>query len=124
MEGVETVTVSINSVANAAEDGDQQQIVYIVDNDELFTLTVNNGTGNGQYVGGDSVAIRAVSPKEKMVFSHWEGDVANIADVNAADTTITMPRADITITAVFEDKFPWILFIPALTSPNTVHVEE
>jgi Big-like domain-containing protein/List-Bact-rpt repeat protein len=102
-EADETVIVSIDSVTNGTEDGDQQQTVTIVDYDfdNSYLLTVNYGTGGGLRIDGEVVTISANTPSIGMVFDKWTGDVANVADVNAADTTITMPAAATMITAVY-----------------------
>ncbi len=64
-----------------------------------FTLTVNDGTGGGNYLPGVNVAISATVPVGHT-FSHWTGQTAWVADTNQADTTLTMPAADISVTAV------------------------
>jgi len=64
-----------------------------------YALTVHNGTGDGTYDVGLDVPIQATVPPG-MAFDQWTGDVANVADVNAASTTVTM-NADTTVTATF-----------------------
>jgi len=66
---------------------------------QAFALTVTDGSGGGLYVSGKVVAISADDPPAGQMFSAWIGDVGGIADVNAADTTLTMPAADATVTA-------------------------
>ena len=69
-------------------------------------LTVVSGEANiipeidepSKYVIGGVATIIADIPPQDMVFSHWTGDIANIADVNARITTVTM-NADYTVTA-------------------------
>ncbi len=65
---------------------------------ETYTLTVENGTGGGDYEEGQDVDISA-NVSENETFVNWTGDVDNVNDVNAAETTITMPADNITITA-------------------------
>jgi len=70
-----------------------------------YTLTVNNGNGDGDYVYGDDVTITAdVAPVGK-VFSHWTIASGNpeIASINSVSTTLTMPSSDVTITAVYNN---------------------
>jgi len=67
--------------------------------DILYNLTVNSGTGDGQYVAGQVVAILADTAPPHMVFRRWIGETAGIADVDSAATTLTMPAADAEVTA-------------------------
>ena len=65
----------------------------------LTQLTVVNGTGSGAYPTGTVVPIAATVP-QGYGFSQWTGDVANVVDIHAASTTITL-LADATVTATF-----------------------
>lgn len=67
-----------------------------------YVLTVNGGSGDGSYEPGTEVGITADVPAPGMKFDAWTGDVANIADINAADTTITMPSGTTEITATYK----------------------
>jgi len=71
--------------------------------DKTWTLTVNSGTGDGNYVVGVVADIDADAPASGKQFDAWTGDVTGIPDVNVADTTLTMPYADAEITATYED---------------------
>jgi len=66
-----------------------------------YTLTVNGGTGSGSYSAGQTVMISATVPSDK-VFDKWTGDVDNVANVNAAATTITV-NGNTTVAATFKD---------------------
>ncbi len=70
--------------------------------DPEYTLTVNSGTGDGYYTEGIAANIVANAPAAGYIFDQWTGDVANVADVNAASTTITMPAANTTVTATYK----------------------
>ncbi|MFC1927177.1 FecR domain-containing protein [Chloroflexota bacterium] len=75
--------------------------------EEAYTLTMGASVGGSTtpadgehtYSGGTEVPISA-DPAHGYVFYHWVGDVATIADVNAASTTITM-NGDYSIEARF-----------------------
>jgi len=67
-----------------------------------FTLTVNNGTGSGEYAQGETVNISATVPSGQ-VFDAWTGDIQYLDDASAVSTTLTMPAQDITVTAVYHD---------------------
>jgi len=72
-----------------------------------YKLTINRGTGDGLYVENEIVNIYAdVAPQDSM-FIKWLGDVSGVEDVNANNTTITMPAADATITASYMEIPPF-----------------
>ena len=74
-----------------------------VDYSPLHTLTVNSGSGDGDYEASTVVGIVADAPGVGKLFDVWTGDTGNIDDVNEANTTITMPTAAAEITATYED---------------------
>ena len=71
-----------------------------------YTLTVNSGSGSGNYNASTPVVITASAPASGKVFDKWTGDVTNVANINAASTTITMPAANTVITATYKDAPP------------------
>jgi hypothetical protein len=68
-----------------------------------YTLTVNSGSGDGEYEEDDVANISADSPPAYKQFYHWVGNTSGIANVNSSSTTLTMPAADQTITATYTD---------------------
>lgn len=68
-----------------------------------FVLTVESGSGSGEYEEGDEVTIKANSPSSGKEFDKWTGDVGNVDDVNSSSTVITMPGEDATVTATYKD---------------------
>ena len=76
-----------------------------------YSLTVNNGTGDGDYPAGTVVNIVADAPTVGQVFDKWTGDVAGIADINASTSTITVPAANTTITATYKTVTFSVIFI-------------
>ena len=71
-----------------------------------YTLTVNGGTGSGSYAAGASVNIVAATAPAGQQFDQWTGDVAMVANVNAASTSVTMPSANATVTATYKAVTP------------------
>ncbi len=67
----------------------------------VYVLTVNDGTGDGNYAENDVVAISAREPNEDWSFDEWTGDTGYVEDVDAADSNVTMPGAAVTVTATF-----------------------
>lgn len=70
-----------------------------------YTLTVENGSGDGEYMEGTLVTVGwivpDVEPGTRAVFTGWTGDVETVADVLKAETTLVMPGKDIKIEAVY-----------------------
>ncbi len=72
---------------------------------EINTLTVENGTGGGDYAEGAMVNISADAPEESgKVFDKWTtSGGGSFADVNAEATSFTMPNNAVTVTATYRD---------------------
>ncbi len=65
-----------------------------------YTLSVVSGSGGGSYTNGQRVAI-AADPQAGTIFSRWTGAAQHVANVFAADTTVTMPASNIAVTATY-----------------------
>ena len=63
-------------------------------------LTVFSGSGSGTYTEGDPASISADAASTGAAFDLWVGDTANVDDVNASDTTVTM-LGETTVTATY-----------------------
>ena len=71
---------------------------------EVNTLTVENGTGGGDYAEGATVNISANAPESGKVFDKWTtSGGGSFADVNAESTTFTMPNNAVTVTPTYRD---------------------
>jgi len=68
-----------------------------------YTLTVENGTGGGEYFEGQEVTIEADTPADGKIFDKWTGATDNVDDANASTATVTMPGEAITLTATYAD---------------------
>lgn len=70
-----------------------------------YTLTVENGSGDGSYTKGESVKLTADYPADGKVFAGWEV-TSGSASVSSADryySSITMPASDVTVKATYKD---------------------
>ncbi len=72
-------------------------------NSATYTLTVTNGTGGGTYVEGKQVTITANAPATGEIFDKWIGNTAYIVSATSSTTTVTMPGANIALTATYKD---------------------
>ncbi len=114
------VTVTANSAAgsgsqtpgdsdNPSGGGDSDNPGGSGDNDDdnktKYKLTVNYGSGSGEYAAGESVTISAYAPESSSrVFSRWTSNNASLgfASATSATTTLVMPEADVTVTANYK----------------------
>ena len=70
-----------------------------------FNLVVLNGTGSGTYVVGSTVSISANPPPATGYgFDQWVG--GTVADAFAPNTTLVMPSADTTVSALYKWMLP------------------
>jgi len=96
-------TIALGEISRVLTTDEIAALDTFYSEDQTFTLTVNNGTGDGTFTAGTVVNISADAPPAGKVFDKWTGDVSNVANVNAASTSITMPGANTTITATYKD---------------------
>jgi len=103
--GNSTDTVSISSDYGVSQQGDCIEIARMVQDvavqvnflsvTERYAVTVENGSGSGEYAVGELVSIAANTPVEGEQFSGWTGsDGVAFADDSAAETTFIMPAKD------------------------------
>lgn len=85
--------------------GEETTITATFKNIPRYTLTVNNGTGDGEYYAGESIVITADTPPENKIFNGWIIDEGNpeIDFKFFTTTTLIMPMENTTVTAAFID---------------------
>ena len=70
---------------------------------ETFNVIVENGTGSGEYIEGETVTIKADDPEIGEGFLKWKLTGLIVNDLTKLELTFTMPANDVTATALFED---------------------
>lgn len=88
-----------------------------------FNLTVNNGSGSGEYPAGQVVTINANPAPFGKVFEGWQGDASLLDDATKTIAKLTMPARDAEVSAVFNDIYlgePVTVSIDKTTSYQTV----
>jgi uncharacterized repeat protein (TIGR02543 family) len=70
------------------------------------TLTVDSGSGDGSYMPGTEVTITASAAPSGFVFDRWEGQTAQVANVNRPETIMTMPQTSVRVQAVYRELPP------------------
>jgi hypothetical protein len=66
-----------------------------------YSLTVSNGSGDGNYAAGTQVLVRADPPPQGQLFLRWDGDYAILTNFLEPTTTATIPLRDVAITAAY-----------------------
>ena len=69
----------------------------------LYTLTVNSGSGDGDYSESTIVDITADASPSGKEFDEWVGDTSGVADVSDPTTTLTMPASDAEVSATYTE---------------------
>jgi PKD repeat protein len=109
-----TYTVKLTVTADNAKTSSITKTVQLSENS--YVLTVNNGSGGGDFESGATVTIKANAAPSGKAFDKWEATSGNpvIANVSAATTTLTMPANAATVTATYK-------IVPGTTYPLTVN---
>ena len=68
-----------------------------------YSVTVNGGTGGGEYTAGATVKITANAPETGKEFTSWTLDGVSVDDKTKTEITFTMPANAVTATANFGD---------------------
>ena len=79
------------------------QLTGCTNTPETFNVIVENGTGSGEYIEGDTVTIKADDPEIGEEFLKWKLTGLIVNDLTKRELTFTMPANDVTATALFED---------------------
>ncbi len=66
-----------------------------------YALTVNGGSGGGNYNATTIVPVQAAPPPPGQVFAGWAGGTVALTSPNAT-TTVIMPTGPVTITATYQ----------------------
>ena len=69
---------------------------------ETFHLTIQNGTGSGEFLPNTLVAISANEAPLGFQFTHWSGATTDLLDPNLPTTAATIRSMDITLKANYE----------------------
>ena len=77
------------------------------DSGKKYKVTVNYGSGSGEYAAGATVNITANAPESSSrVFSRWTTNNSGLgfANANSVSTSFVMPAADVTVTANYKTR--------------------
>jgi List-Bact-rpt repeat protein/beta-propeller uncharacterized protein DUF5122 len=91
-----------------------------------YHLTVENGSGDGNYASKTVVDIKADIPPAGHYFEKWTGSTSALSDTTTADSKATIPSSDITVKANYKALTYTITFTAGTngsikgTSPQTV----
>ncbi len=74
-------------------------------------LTVHGGSGSGQHDVGSVIPIVAAPAPAGQFFDGWTGDAEHIAAVTDPETTLTMPDANVAVTATYRQPAAYTLVV-------------
>ncbi len=71
---------------------------------DVYTLTVNNGSGSGEYEEGEEVTVTAAPAEEGKHFAGWTAEGIELSEEQMKSETITfaMPANEVVLTAEYE----------------------
>jgi hypothetical protein len=110
---VATITgAGSHSLGEPPNSPSEDWVVYVrnIENVPLYSLSVGSGTGSATYAAGALASITANTPPTGQEFDQWTGDTEHLSDVSAAATSVTMPAADVTVSATYKDVPPPLLY--------------
>ncbi len=106
-----TKTTTIKAIAVKADmlDSDVTSATYTIGSVNpgitKYRVTVNNGSGDGEYEEDATVKIKADAPADGKVFDKWTSeDGVEFANAVSPETTFMMPGKDVTVAATYKDK--------------------
>ena len=103
----QSMTIKAVAVKDGMKDSEIASASYLINIAEEFTVTVENGSGSGQYKTGVVVSIKADAAPEGKVFDKWvSGDDIEFVNAGSAETTFEMIGSDVTVTATYKDITP------------------
>lgn len=75
-------------------------------NETLYTLTVRNGSGSGQYAAGSQIIVVADEPGRSMEFDGWtvSPSATSVTDKKLSAMAITMPANDVAVIANYKSR--------------------
>lgn len=95
-------TITLTAIGSSGGNFDE----LTINQENGYTLTVNNGSGGGTYTGGEHVVITADEAPEGKEFDRWsiESGYATIINIFLTSTFLTMPEGNVEVTATYKDK--------------------
>ncbi len=104
----ETTTIKAIAVKTDMLDSEVSSATYTISSEPSVTtyaVTVENGTGSGEYVAGATVKITADAPEDGEVFDRWTTESGvEFVDAASPETSFTMPAKKVTVSANYKDK--------------------
>ena len=94
---------TVTAYNTAGESQPSNQVSYTTSGPPsgMRVLTVNNGSGGGNYAAGTQITVSANAPPPSQQFLAWTKDYQILANPQSPTTTATMPSVDVTISATY-----------------------
>jgi hypothetical protein len=101
----QVISGNVSVINNSFTMGNSDVVLKAIFEEIKYGVTVNNGTGDGEYRPGDTVTITADAPANGKVFDKWtSNDGVTFADAAAMTTTFKMSSKAVAVTATYKDK--------------------
>ena len=104
-------TFKLRAILQLPEDISNPQELYgvaqiSVNGETPYSVTVNGGSGSGNYKKGSVVPVSLTDIPDDKVFTNWNVDEGNVTLNNGAakSTFFTMPAENVVISAAYRDK--------------------
>jgi hypothetical protein len=97
------VVTAYSTHTPSLESGPSNEVPYKTPPPQPVKLTVENGSGSGDYEPGRQVTVNADAPPKDQKFERWIDDYQILLVPTYATTTATVPYRDVKITATYSD---------------------
>jgi poly(3-hydroxybutyrate) depolymerase len=84
-------------------------------------LTVNNGSGGGAFATSRTIHVWANIAPAGLAFDRWTGDTATLTNPYEAHTTLLMPQANLSITAIYKNAPTWTPISETISGVNNIY---
>ena len=95
------VVVSLTDDKYVFNEVKESHTIYASFEKDVYTITVINGTAPASAAWGETVSLKADEPEKDKIFTGWtvKDNAVTLADPAASDTSFTMPKTNVEITA-------------------------
>ena len=98
---VDDAVVSLTDDKYVFNEVKESHTIYASFEKDVYTITVINGTAPASAAWGETVSLKADEPEKDKIFTGWtvKDNAVTLADPAASDTSFTMPKTNVEITA-------------------------
>ena len=75
-----------------------------------FHLSINNGSGSGEYLENARILVVADTASEGFVFDRWVGDTLFIEQTDTSSSYVNIPAHDVALAATYREAINYVSF--------------